>query len=59
MTDPAMLGAFIRWLFKGCKTNLLKEYENGKWFTDALLGYILIILLFGIMMILIKYGIIN
>lgn len=56
MIDPGFIGAFTRWLFKGCKTKLLKEYENGKWGRDVIIGYFVILLLLGIIIALFNNG---
>lgn len=59
--EPQFLGALTRWLLKGCKTNLWKEWEddnpwnNKKDNENFVIGMIVAMLILGLGMLLVKY----
>lgn len=51
------IGALTRWVFKGCKTNLFKELNDGEKETvDLIIGYIVALFLVGLGLLLLKYN---
>lgn len=59
MINISFIAGFIRWLFKGCKTNLSKECTNGTWLQDLLIALAFAFFMLGILNALFNHGIIG
>jgi len=62
MLSPQFLGAFTKWILKGCKTNLLKDelndenpWSNKKDNENFVIGIIVALLLTGLGIFLVKH----
>lgn len=56
MIHISFIAGFVRWLLKGCKTNLSKECASGTWLQDFFIAIAFIFFVLGILLTLINNG---